>query len=180
MALKKYVLDDHGRQLLLAKYDGTSPQIDELVDVLGVPRYTVRAWAADLGLTNQRGTRWTPKDEQYLEDNWHRESVEGLARKLGHTKAAIKVRAKLLGVRKRDGGYTLQEVRRLLGCGHRKLTVWIERGWLHGERRKTDRRDDIWLFVDEDICRLLMNHPEEIDHRRVDWLRIADLLVDDL
>jgi hypothetical protein len=178
---QQFVLDDRGSRLLCELYDGTSERIDRLVQLLGVPRWKIKKWAMDLGLTCQKEPRWTPEDEEYLQRNLHRQSVTAIAKHLGRTKVSIKLKAKRLGVNKcHQEGYTMRGLCMAFGCDHHKVERWIELGWLRGRRRKTEREDrDVWLFTDRDIRELIKKHPQEIDPRRFDWLWIVDLLCGD-
>lgn len=177
----RYILDDRGRQLLLSLYDGTTEKIDELERLLGVPRWKITHWAADLGLAAQRPPHWTVEDEEYLERNLHKKSVAEIANKLGRTKVSIRLKAKRLGVNKAaQEGYTMRGLGIALGCDSKKIRHWVELGWLHGKRRKTERSEiqggDIWLFTNSDVRNLVVKHPGEIDPRRVDWIWMVDIL----
>jgi hypothetical protein len=111
---QKYVLSEHGRQLLLNMYDGTPACIDLLVQRVGAPRWKIKKWASELGLARQKEPRWTEQDEDHLRRNLHRSSLADIAKYLHRTKTAV-------------------------GCDHHKVQKWIERGWLTGRRRKSER-----------------------------------------
>ena len=178
---QKYVLNDHGRQMLVNTYDGTSECITLLAQRIGVPRWTVKRWASDLGLARQKEPFWTEQDEEYLKKNLHRSSLGDIAKHLHRTKVAVRLKAKRLGVNKTaQEGYTMRGLCMALGCNHHKVKQWIDCGWLKGRRRKTERVDgqggDVWLFVDRNIREFVIAHPNEIDQRRIDWLWMVDLL----
>jgi hypothetical protein len=178
---QKYVLTDWGRQLILSQYDGTSEHIDELARRLQVPRWTVKKWGQQLGMARQKEPFWTPEDEAFLERNLHNKSIAEIAKTLGRTKTAVKLKAKRIGVNKTmQEGYTMRGLCMALGCDHHKVERWLEYGWLKGKRRKTERSKaqggDVWYFTDRDIRKLIVMHPTEIDHRRIDWLWMVDLL----
>lgn len=42
--------------------------------------------------------RWTPKEEEYLQENWGKYSIPAIAKKLGKSVNAIKVRANRLAL----------------------------------------------------------------------------------
>jgi hypothetical protein len=176
---QKYVLDERGRRLMFDLYNGTSKNIDLLMRYLGVPRQTVKRWACELGLSGQREPRWTPEDEAYLERNLHRMSVADIAKKLGRTKTAVKLKAKRLGVNKTmQEGYTMSSLCLGLGCDHHKVERWLEKGWLKGHKRKTERATgDVWLFTNAALRRFIAEHPHEVDPRRFDWLWLVDVLL---
>lgn len=177
---QKWVLDEHSRRLLMAKYDGSSAVIDELEQQLNKPRWIIKKWASQLGLARQKEPFWTEEDEAYLERNLHRKSIADIAKHLGRTKTAVKLKAKRLGVNKTlQEGYTMRGLCLGLGCDHHKVEKWLERGWIKGRRRKTERAEvqgDVWLFTDKNIRDFVISHPNEIDHRRIDWLWMVDLL----
>lgn len=178
---QRYILTDQGRRLLLETYDGTSACIDMLVERLGVPRWKVNRWAGDLGLARQKEPYWTQEDEDYLERNLHRKSVADIAKTLNRTQVAVRLKAKRLGVNKLyQEGYTMRGLCMALGCDHRKVKTWVERGWLKGTRRQSERvtvqGGDVWLFTNRDVRHFVIKHPTEIDQRRCDWIWMVDLL----
>lgn len=180
---QKYVLTEHGRRLLLAKYDGSTSSIDELMRYFpGYPRHVIRKWGAQMGLARQKEPRWTEEDEAYLERNLHRKSLADIAKYLKRTQTAVKLKAKRIGVNKTQEGYTMRGLCLGLGCDHHKVEKWLERGWIKGKRRHSERSADvdIWLFIDSAIRELVVNHPLEIDPRRCDWLWMVELLAGDL
>lgn len=174
-----HVLDEPGRRLILAKYDGKTETIDELCRQLCVPRWKVKYWACDLGLTRQKEPRWTEEEIAYLERNLHTQSLGKIAKHLGRTKVAVRLKAKRLGVNKiYQEGYTMKGLCVGLGCDHHKVERWIANGWLKGRRRESERtHSDFWYFTDTDIRALIASHPLEIDPRRADWLWLVDILL---
>src|SRR5580765_7638695 len=97
---QRYVLDEQGRRLMLAYYDGTTPIIDDLVKKLQVPRWVVKKWASNMGLARQKEPPWSQAEIEYLESYLHRQSLGAIAKKLGRTKVAVKLKAKRLGINK--------------------------------------------------------------------------------
>lgn len=177
---QKYFLDEPGRHLIRAKYDGRTETIDELAMRLNVPRWTVKKWGRELGLARQREPRWTQEDEDYLRRNLHRSSLGDIARKLKRTKTAVKLKAKRLSVNKTlQEGYTMRGLCLGLGCDHKQVERWLANGWLKGRHRHTERtqvQGDVWYFSDEAIRKFILHHPREIDQRRFDWLWVLDIL----
>jgi hypothetical protein len=174
---QKYVLSEQGRLLLLRHYDGTTEKIDWLAKQLGMPRQIIRRWGSQLGLARQKEPRWTPEEIAYLENNLSRVSTKAMAERLGRTQTAVKLKAKRLHLNKTQEGYTMRGLCLGLGCDHHKVQRWMERGWLKGKRRQTERDRDIWYFSDKAIREFVKNHPQEVDPRRCDWLWLVDLLV---
>jgi hypothetical protein len=179
---QKYVLDEPGRRLILALYDGTTQRIDELQRRLGVPRWQVRKWGRDLGLARQKEPPWTEEEVQYLEGFLHKVSLGDIAKHLGRTKTAVRLKAKRLGINKcYQEGYTMHGLCLGLGCNHHQAKRWLESGWLKGTRRKTERVEpqggDVWLFTDPAIREFVRRHPEEIDLRRVEKHWFLDVIM---
>ncbi len=177
---QKYFLDEPGRKLLLARYDGTKKTIDELTARLHVPRYIVKKWGRQLGLARQKEPFWTKADEGYLAANLGRRSITAIAKTLNRTPTAVKLKAKRLGVHKGQDGYTMCGLEVALGADHHKIERWMKLGWLKGERRHSERTHqqggDMWRFTDANIRDFVQAHPMEIDQRRMDWLWMVDLL----
>lgn len=175
---QKYVLSDACRRILLERYDGRTATLDDLMRYFpGVPRWCVRKWACDLGLARRKEPLWTEEEVAFLERNLHKKRIADIARHLGRTQTAVKIKARRLGVNKTQEGYTLRGLCLGLGVDHHKVYGWVERGWLIGHRRQTDRPSgDIWWFTDAAIRKLVVQHPCEIDPRRADWLWLVDLL----
>lgn len=177
---QKYILDDRGRQLLIAKYDRSSAAIDELVQTLHVPRRTIIKWAQQLGLTKPKEGHWTEEEDTYIERNMHRSSVANIAKKLNRTKTAVTLRAHRLGINKcLQEGYTLSALCMAFGCSQAKVSRWIELGWLKGKRRHTERERDVWYFTDHNVRHFVMHHPGEIDQHKVDFIWLIDVLTGD-
>jgi hypothetical protein len=180
---QRYILDEPGRRLLLARYDGTTATLDDLMRMhfttRGIPRWKVKQWAQQLGLSRQKEPPWTPDEIAYLEQYLHRVKLAEIAAHLGRTTIAVQLKAKRLGLRKTGEGYTMRGLCLGLGVDHRAVTRWIEAGWLKGTRRQSERvTRDIWYFSDQAIRALVREHPSEIDPRRVDWLWLVDVLLD--
>lgn len=173
---QKYMLDEPGRQLLLATYDGRPDTIAMLEKRLMAPRWKIKRWASQLGVTRTRDPRWTKQEEMYLETNLHRMSIRAIAEKLGRSQTAVRSKAVSMGMNKHTDGYTMRSLAQALGCTANAVARWIERGWLKGRRRQTDRLHDVWHFSDKDVRDFIRRHPEEIDQRHVNWLWVVDVL----
>lgn len=179
---QKHFLTDQQRRMIINEYDGTENNITDLVRRIGAPRWRVKRWAQELGLA-RRGVKqpyWTEEEERYLESHLHRQKIGVIAKHLGRTDVAVKLKAKRLGVNKTSEGYTARGLGLGLGCDSHKVAKWVEKGWLKGARRGTDRQglqhEDLWLFLENDIRDFLIAHPLEIDQRRMDWLWVVDIL----
>jgi hypothetical protein len=176
---QKYSLDEPGKRLLIEKYDGTPKTINELVERLRAPRWKIHKWAKQLGLVHTRNNNreWTKQDETYLEANIHKMNIRAIAKKLGRTENAVRKRAATIGINKCSDGYTLRGLALALGCDPRAIKRWIEKGWLRGMRRQTDREQgDLWYFSDAAVRDFIKKHPDAIDHRKAAWPWLVDVL----
>lgn len=177
---QKYLLDEPGRRLIEARYDGRTATIDELAERLHVPRWQVRKWGAQLGLARQKEPRWSEAELDYLERAMGRVGITQIAQHLGRTRVAVRLKMKRLGLRQTDDGYTMSGLCAGLGCDHHKVRKWMDAGWLRGRRRQTERvavqGGDMWYFSDAAIKALVRDHPAEIDPRRVEWIWLVDVL----
>jgi hypothetical protein len=181
MPQKKYTLTESWKRLLLERYDGRPETIDALMEFFpGIPRWRVKRWAGELGLSRQKEPPWTPEKVSYLQAHQHRVAMRSIAKHLGRTLVAVRLKAKRLELRKSDEGYTLSALCLGLGTNHHKVERWLTRGWIKGSRRHTDRTRDMWFFTDQAIRQLVRKHPNEIDPRRVDWIWLVDVLLDGL
>jgi hypothetical protein len=131
---QKYFLDEPGRRLLLAKYDGRTETIDELAERLHVPRWVVMRWARGLGLTRRKEPPWTREEMNYLESYLYKTSIASIAKHLGRTQTAVQSKAKRLGINKHQEGYTMSGICQGFGCDTKTVKKWLSRGWLRGQR----------------------------------------------
>lgn len=174
MPRKKYTLDEHGRRMILERYDSSTKRITELQRALGVPRDAIHKWAHDLGVTRRSSRRWRAKEIAYLEQHTTKSPVD-IAEHLGRPKSAVQAKMRMLGLDVSDG-YSLLDIKDGLGCSHATSVEWVKRGWLRGTRRVFD--PTTWNFTDAQIRDFIRKHPEEIDLRRVDQLWFLDVCLD--
>jgi hypothetical protein len=186
---QKYVLSEADRNLLRAvygnpEYGSVEESINYLVKKFGVPRTTLKGWAHKLGLTHTRDDYWRPEDLAYLEEYYQkpagkRASIKSIARHLGRSEAAVRIKAKRMKFRRfSSDSYTAAALADALGCDRHKVLRWIERGWLSASIDKS-RENRQYMISPKEIRRFIISYPDEIDHRRVDWLWLLDILVGD-
>lgn len=179
---QRYFLDEPRRQLILARYDGSEEIINELCQRLHVPRWRLKRWAQELGLARV-GTKqpnWTDEEIAYIEAQYHQRSIATIAKHLNRTITGVQLKAKRLGINKSGEGYTQRGLAAALGVDDHKIARWRREGWLKGHQRQTERSDvqggDMWLYTDKHVRKFIIEHPAEIDPRRVDWIWVVDLL----
>lgn len=82
-----------------------------------------------------RPEHWRHDEVQYLEAWFGKRSDELIARALGRTVVGIRLKAKRLGLRKKDAGYTASELARLMGVDPSTvMKSWVRRGGLRASR----------------------------------------------
>lgn len=169
---QKWVLSDEARTLIVDEYDSTNRRA--LAKRLGVPPYVISKWAGELGVRPTKEPPWSEQDVEYLRKNVARMGWQRLAKKLGRTVVAVKLKAKRLEISKmNDGGWTARQLGDLLGVDSHRVRLWIDRGWLRATRRQTDRTErDAFLLRPEDLRTFLRDHANVVNLRRVDpgWL----------
>lgn len=181
MPNKKWFWNDITDGLLRRLYDPTvRGRSQEIAARLKVPRWAVNRRAAALGLSRPKDRPWSPQDEAYLEGNLHHTSVKTLARTLGRSPTAVKLKAKRLGLRKYGEGYTAISLAQALGVDPHWVLARIRSGKLQASHRHTERTSqqggDSWLITDEAVVKFLRDHPYDIDLRKVDSLWFMDLV----
>lgn len=178
---RKYFWTKQQDELLLRLYDGHPKNLKRLYRLLPYPRWSIRVRAQQFGLTRKKEPRWTSRDEEYLRRNIGTTPWPKMAKRLNRTIIAVKLHSKRIGLRKTRVGLTATSAARLLGCDTHVLTKWIRKGWLPAVPRGTDRHaqqgGDAYFIRPLDLRRVVIEHPEEIDLRRVDKLWFIDLLI---
>jgi hypothetical protein len=178
---KKWFWNDIADGLLRRMYDPTvKGRSQEIAAQLRVPRWAINRRAAALGLSRPKDRPWSVEDEADLEANFHHVSVKTLARTLGRSSTAVKLKAKRLGLRKYDEGYTALSLAEALGVDPHWVLARIRSGKLRASRRHTERTaeqgGDSWLITDEAVVKFIRDHPYDIDLRKVDSLWFMDLI----
>ena len=171
---QKYFLTEEIRAYLLEHYDSCNRQ--PIAERFGVPPWQITKWATELGVARTKEPRWTQHELYYLEENIHKKSWAAIARYLDRTPTAVKLKAKRLGLGKLGlhdaDGLTQRRLALLLGVDDHRVADWAKAGWIKRQRRGTDRRTqqggDAWLYTNEAVLRFIVEHPEEVNLRRVD------------
>lgn len=181
MPEKRWLWTEAMDAFLRRTYDPTvRGRSEEIARRLGMPRWAVNRRAVALGLSRPKDRPWTAQEEAYLEGNFHHVSVKALASRLGRSPTAVKLKAKRLGLRKYDEGYTACSLAEALGVDPHWVLARIRSGKLRASHRRTERvpqqGGDSWLITDEAVVEFLREHPYDIDLRKVDSLWFMDLI----
>jgi hypothetical protein len=176
MSGKRYLFDQAADRLIRDCYDSRTQTIDRLSQTLGFPRWAIKRRAQALGLARTKERPWSEREVAYLEAHLHRLSLAVLARRLGRSVTAVALKARRLGLRKCDEGYTARSLAQALGVDDHKVVGWIERGILRASRRSSERPRDLYLIPEREVRRFVCTYPTELDLRRVDPVWFIDLL----
>lgn len=174
---QKYSMTDEQRGLLFQMYDSKPETITYLAEHFGVPRFTVKIWASQLGIANKGKRVWSKSDLEYLEIHYYTMSVAQIARKLHRSERAISHKACDLGINKLSEGYTVRAICDAFGCTDYTAQKWIEFGWLTATRRKSERSvGDYWYITDNAVRKFVKEHWTEIDQHKVYWPWLRDVV----
>jgi hypothetical protein len=103
-----------------------------------------------------------------------------MAKHLGRSSTAIKLKAKRLGLRKYDEGYTASSLAEALGVDPHWVLSRIRSGKLRAAPRRTERKPeqggDSWLISDDALLDFLREHSYDVDLHKVDSLWFMDLI----
>lgn len=176
MSRKKYFFDQTSDCLIRQYYDSRTETINWLSQKLGFPEWTIKKRAQILGLSRTKERPWSERETAYLESNLHRLSLPVLARKLGRSITAVALKAKRLGIRKIDEGYTARSLAQAFGVDDHKVVHWVELGLLKASRRNSGRPRDMYFISDQEVKRFVTTYPSEFDLRRVEQVWFIDLI----
>lgn len=178
---QKYFLSDEAREMILREYDSHNSR--ELAGRLEVPAWRVRRWAAELGVARSKERPWSEQDLQYLRRHIGHTAWRTIAKHLGRTVTAVKLKAKRIGRTKMgqgSEGFTANQVAKRLGVDRHKVMSWIQQEKLIASRRRslrTPQQGGDAYFIARAALRLFVQmYPEEIDLRRVDKFWFIELL----
>ena len=175
---RKYRFSEDDDRLIRRRYDSRTETIDELAALLRLPRWVIRRRAQTLGVARCKEPRWTEEEEQFLESGLPRLSVTAIAKKLGRSTTAVALKAKRLGLRKRNGAFTARALAQGVGVDDHVVARWITSGLLTASHRHSERERDMHFISHAAVKQFVRAYPLEFDIRKVDQLWFVDLLVD--
>lgn len=151
--------------LILLYYDGRSERIAELIRLTKIRREYLYLIARELGYVTAMTRRgWTARETGFLQENLGYMTLSRLARKLGRSEDAVRLKAKRLGLRARSnqGCYSVNELSVMLGIDrHVIYNYWIPMG-LHTFSYSPQR---VILMVDPvALQRFWRRRPEAYDY----------------
>ncbi|WNF07235.1 hypothetical protein [Brevibacillus borstelensis] len=106
------------------------------------------------------GRTWTPDDISYLEDNWGAVSIKHIAKKLGRTVNAVKLKSQRIGLGDPTlhyEGITISQLMKALDKSYSSVYVWIrkygmpvkEKLFAQAMRVKVISYDDFWKWAEQ-------------------------------
>jgi len=186
---RKYVFGDQADRLIqeayLSRREGREPSsIQLLAKRLGMPHWALKKRARELGLARTKELPWSEAELAIL-SRYAWMSDERIRLKLkaeGYTRTVTGIHLKLKRMRfKHDGSfYSANSLAQALGIDPHAVTRWIKSGHLKAKLRGTARgplqNGDAYVIQEKDIRRFILEHPTEIDLRKVDQLWFLDLI----
>jgi hypothetical protein len=190
---RKYVFTDQIDRLIRESYhnrrdEKTRLNIRPLAKKIGMPHWALKKRARELGLARTKELPWGEAELGILE-RYAWMSDERIRLKLkaaGYSRTVTGIHLKLKRMRfKHDGGfYSAYSLAQALGIDPHAVTRWIKSGHLKAKRRGTARtpqqNGDSYLIQEKDVRRFILDHPTDIDLRKVDQLWFLDLLTNGL
>jgi len=188
-ARRKYIftarIDERIRQIYLAHPGAkTRPGIKQLAEQVDIPHWALKKRARELGLARTKEKPWSEADVAILARCvWMSDDRIRLKLKAaGYTRTVTGIHLKLRRMRfKCDPSfYSGKGLAQALGIDSHVVTRWIKSGHLKAQPRGTARSiqqgGDIYLIREKDVRRFVLEHPTEIDLRKVDQLWFLDLI----
>jgi hypothetical protein len=153
-----------------------------------MPHWALKKRARELGLARTKELPWSERELEILA-RYAWMSDERIRLKLkaaGYARTVTGIHLKLKRMRfKHDGSfYSASGLAQALGIDSHAVTRWIKSGHLKAKLRGTARTEqqngDIYLIHEKDVRRFIVEHPTEIDLRRVDQIWFLDYVEYDL
>ena len=168
----------------------------ELAAAVGHPLRSTQARRTKLGLCHRKGHRgkdWSQEELDYICEVWGEKTIPQIARHLGRSIDAVKVKTVRLGYTSQKWCGSMMSARKvseLLGVDvHAVCDYWIPKCGLKGKKKRLGTsKKTTTIIMFEDLLDWLETHPDLWDSRRVelyalgmeyDWLtekRRADAL----
>jgi len=184
---RKYVFIDQIDQLIREIYlnhrdaktgFGTRP----LAKKVGIPHWALKKRARELGLARTKELPWSESQlailSRYAWMSDERIRLKPKAVGFSRTVTAIHVKLKRMKFKQDGSSYSAHSLAQLLGIDPHAVTRWIKSGHLKAKLRGTARtpkqNGDSYLIQEEDVRRFILEHPTDIDLRKVDQLWFLD------
>jgi len=190
---RKYVFTDQIDQLIRESYhnrrdEKTRLNIRLLAKKVGMPHLALKKRARELGLARTKELPWNEAELGILSRYaWMcEERIRLKLKAAGYARTVTAVHLKLKRMRfKHDGSfYSAYSLAQALGIDPHAVTRWIRSGHLKAKFRGTARgkqqNGDSYLIQEKDVRRFILDHPTDIDLRKMDQLWFLDYVEFDL
>ena len=186
---RKYVftaqIDQRIREIYFSHPNAKArPGIRHLAEQVGIPHWALKKRARELGLARTKEKPWSEPELAILA-RYAWMSDERIRLKLkaaGYARTVTGIHSKLKRMRfKCDPNfYSGKGLAQALGIDSHVVARWIKSGHLRAQFRGTARGEqqggDIYLIREKDVRGFVLEHPTEIDLRKVDQLWFLDLI----
>lgn len=178
-------LDERIREIYLVHPGAkTYPGIRQLAERVGIPHWAFKRRARELGLARSKEKRWSEAELAILARYaWMSdERIRLKIKAAGHSRTATAIHLKLKRMKFKCGPnfYSAKGLADALGIDSHVVTRWIKAGHLRAQLRGTKRTEaqggDTYLIRERDIRRFILEHPTEIDLRKVDQVCFLDMI----
>ena len=190
---RKYLFTDQIDQLIreiyLSQRDArTRMGIRPLARKVGMPHWALKKRARELGLARTKELPWSEPELAILARYaWMTdERIRLKLKAAGYARTVTAIHLKLKRMKfKQDGSfYSAYSLAQALGIDPHAVTRWIKGGHLKAKSRGTARtpqqNGDSYIIQERDIRRFILDHPTDIDLRKVDQLWFLDLITNGL
>jgi hypothetical protein len=190
---RKYHFTEQIDQLIRAAYleRGKSralPGLKPLARKLGLPDWALKKRARELGLARTKEKPWSEPELAILARySWMSdERIRLKLKSAGFLRTVTGIHLKLKRMKfKHDAGfYSANGLASAFGIDSHVVSRWIRSGSLRarvrGTAREPSQNGDIYLIHEKDVRRFIIEHPTEIDLRKVDQLWFLDLITNGL
>lgn len=112
------------------------------------------------------GKTWTPEDVAYLEDSWGSVSIKGIAKKLGRTVNAVKLKAQRIGLGDpllHYEGITISQLMNALDKSYNTVYVWISKYGMPVKEKLFAREMRVKVISYNDFWKWAEKHKELIN-----------------
>ena len=152
-------------QVLIDTYSTLTARLQ--ADKLGRPREDVVAKRARMVKKGQLSIYerayhpvWSPEQDDWLRDNYHKYTMKTLSRRLGRTECAIWLRKRRLNIRRTDGFYTCRALAEIFRCDPKRIASLYEQGYLTGKRAPyLQGQNRPWVFNEGDVEAFIRTYP---------------------
>jgi hypothetical protein len=182
-------IDQLIREVYLSRPDSrTRPGIRALAKRVGIPHWALKKRARELGLARTKESVWSESELEILA-RYAWMSDERLRLKLkaagyARTATAIHLKLRRMAFKNGAGFYSANSLAQALGIDSHAVTRWINarqlKATLRGTARGERQNGDIYLIRERDVRRFVLEHPSDIDLRKVDQLWFLDMLTNGL